>query len=318
MRKARRLRPGIEPLDARCLPTTITPAALASAYGFAAAASRFGAAARGAGIAIAVVDAYNDPRIQGELATFSRANGLPPANLDVINMGGTGDTAGLTGWSVETALDVEVIHALLPMAQIHLVQASSDSMYDLARAESLASSLPNVVAVSNSWGAYGLDSYNTSTLAAGFTTPGVVYAAAAGDSSGPIAAPASLPGVISVGGTVLKQTRHGFHQRPWLRYTTPPDVALVGGSPGVRAFAHGGFGAPPKWMGLRGTSLSTAVFSAMVGAVAGVRAGRGESPLGTAQFLAGMYRVSSTPALVATPGGGLLAPRLQPLIAALA
>jgi len=195
---------------------------------------------------------------------------------------------------------MEAIHAVLPLAKIVLVEAYADDAYDLAIAERTAAALPGVVAVSNSWGLVDRpgDPLNPPPawwFRGSFDNPNVVYAAGAGDRSGPLFYPADDPGVIGVGGTILTH-RHGrYTQRPWLSYTagldhpakTGPDVQLLAGRPGLTIFTTEAFGGP-TWVDDWGTSLATPLFCAVMGAVDGVRLARGESPLGTAQVLAGL------------------------------
>lgn len=281
--------PSLESLETRSLLSGFTPHQFREAYGF--------APHGGAGVTIAVVDAYNDPTILPDLAAYSRHFHLPAADLSVINLGSPGNTGGHEGWSVEEALDVEAIHAVLPGAKIVLVEAASALLTDLAIAEEYAASILGVDAVSNSWGAaddpydgWGLAAYDSAFGA----NPHVVYAAAAGDASGPLSYPSSLPGVVSVGGVFLRRDRLGaFHDRPWLSYTagsdnpskTGPDVRMIGGAPGMQVFGSSGFGGP-HWTHAWGTSLSCPLFAAAIGAVDEVREAKGEAPLGTTEVLA--------------------------------
>jgi hypothetical protein len=90
----------------------------------------------GAGQTIAIVDAYDTPTIEHDLAAFNAAFGLraPPSFLRIAQDGSTNypnvDPAGPGGnnWEVETALDVEWGHALAPMANIILVEAASNGL----------------------------------------------------------------------------------------------------------------------------------------------------------------------------------------------
>ena len=140
-------------------------------------------AGTGSGQTIAIVDAYNDPNIVSDAATFNTQFNLQQFNvsggptLTVLNQTGgatlAGRTAsGTTGWSVEESLDVEWAHAIAPQANIILFEANSASMSDLmAAVQTAAALLSGVSVVSMSWGdsefsgetAY--DSY--------FTTPAV-------------------------------------------------------------------------------------------------------------------------------------------------
>ena len=56
------------------------------------------------------------------------------------------------GWALEISLDVQWAHAIAPNATILLVEAQSSLGSDLLAAVSYATSQPNVVAVSMSWG----------------------------------------------------------------------------------------------------------------------------------------------------------------------
>ena len=73
-RRRRALRPRFERLDDRWLPSVavpgLTPAQIDRAYGFAP------YAVNGAGQTIAIVDAFHDPNLAKEVATFDRQFGL--------------------------------------------------------------------------------------------------------------------------------------------------------------------------------------------------------------------------------------------------
>ncbi|BCU67017.1 pseudomonapepsin [Sulfolobales archaeon HS-7] len=183
----------------------------------------------GKGVTVAVIDAYGDPTIYQDLKKFDSLYGLPPVNLTVIPVGPYHPTQGiLTGWSVETALDVEAIHSMAPYAHIDLIAASSPAnpLYeaiDLVVSEHLAD------VVSMSWGApenvFGESGfyiffdgqeflnypYVNYYFALG-SSEGITFFAASGDegayegtttSYGGVVFPASSPFVTGVGGTTL-------------------------------------------------------------------------------------------------------------------
>jgi subtilase family serine protease len=300
----------VESLEGRTLMDGYSPHQLRVAYEFGEARREYGAAAKGAGVTIAIVDAYNDPTVAHDLEVYSRHYGLARPELSVINLGPGGNTGGQSGWSVEIALDVEAIHALLPLARIDLVEAASSMIDDMAAAERYAASLPGVDVISNSWGSID-DAFsgpaNVPYETAFGADPHIVYAAAAGDADGPMAFPAALPDVIAVGGTYLSRDRSDWHQRPWLSYTpgytdpakTTPDVRMVGGPPGMEIFGTSGFGGP-TWTNAWGTSLACPAFVAIAGAADGVRIGRGDAPLGTLQVMSGLDGGTTTaPAFIA-------------------
>src|SRR5690349_14125927 len=101
-----------------------SPAQIRHAYGFDTVGFSNGVAADGSGQTIAIVDAYNDPKISSDLSTFDQQFGLSaPPSLKVVNQTG-GSTLPTTdaGWSGEIALDVEWAHAVAPDANILLVE----------------------------------------------------------------------------------------------------------------------------------------------------------------------------------------------------
>jgi len=195
----------------------LTPAELASAYGY-------DPTAGGIGQTIAIVDAYDDPKIEGDLATFDAEYGVracTEANGCLTKISQSGSRTVLPardklGWSVEIALDVEVAHSACPNCKILLVEATTESFEDLAAAVDEAVSL-GANEVSNSYGAP--ESAIGPAERAAYKHPGVVIAAATGDSGyddwapfvnegafgapGQPDAPASLPSVVAVGGTTL-------------------------------------------------------------------------------------------------------------------
>ena len=87
-----------------------TPQQIRAAYGFNGITFN-GVAADGRGQTIAIIDAYNDPNITSDLATFDSAYGIAaPASFKVVNENGGTSLPGADpsrGWEVETALDVE-------------------------------------------------------------------------------------------------------------------------------------------------------------------------------------------------------------------
>jgi hypothetical protein len=194
----------------------LTPAELSSAYGY----DRSG----GSGQTVAVIDAFDDPKIEEDLAVFdshygfgecTKANGC----FRKVNEEGGESPSALpaadeTGWSQEISLDVETVRAVCQGCKILLVEAASAHYKDLARAADEAVAL-GATEVSNSYG--GPEQGMGSEERAAYDHPGVVVTAATGDNGyddwnypllGRIApgmpnAPASLSSVVSVGGTRL-------------------------------------------------------------------------------------------------------------------
>ena len=153
-----------------------TPSMIRAAYGFnqLSSFSTSGGGtepANGAGQTIAIVDAYNDPNIRGDLAAFDAAFGIAaPPNFTLASQTGSTTRLPLTnaGWDTEIALDVEWAHAIAPGANILLVEATSDRWTDLLAAVNYAKSQPAVSVVSMSWGVseYRIETATDSTLTA--------------------------------------------------------------------------------------------------------------------------------------------------------
>ncbi|HEY7156046.1 MAG TPA: S53 family peptidase [Gemmataceae bacterium] len=189
-------------------PSGYTPGQIVQAYRFDQIHLAGGVPGNGAGQTIAIVDAYDDPTITHDLAIFDVMFGLPaPPLFAVVNQDGRTalPAQDATGeWELEESLDVEWAHAVAPAANIVLVEANSDTAFDLFTATRTAASLPGVSAVSMSWGGW---EFPLLALWGGvFTTPpyhqGVTFVAASGDEGMPIF-PSTSPNVLSVGGTSL-------------------------------------------------------------------------------------------------------------------
>jgi subtilase family serine protease len=241
-RRAHRFSPDCEPMDDRLLlsadaasaslaaitatpsldvlsaasssPSGYSPVEIRAAYGIDAITFSNGTiAGDGAGQTIAIIEAYSDPNIGSDLATFDAEYGLSaPPSLTVDNLGATTTDAA---WALETALDVEWAHAIAPEANIVVVEASSNSFQALFRALSYASNLAGVSVVSMSWG--GSEFANETDYDSLFTTPAghinVTYVAASGDSgawSG-VLYPSASPNVLAVGGTTLTLSASGSY-----------------------------------------------------------------------------------------------------------
>jgi PKD repeat protein len=198
----------------------LTPAELASAYGY-------DPTAGGSGQTIAIVDAYDDPSIEGDLETFDTEYGIAQCtkkNGCLTKVSQTGSTtlpeADTTGWSVEISLDVEIAHSACPECKILLVEAKNASFQNLATAVKEAVAL-GATEVSNSYG--GPEGELGTTETAAYNQPGVVITAATGDYGyddwtelnegfeppGRPNMPASLPSVVAVGGTTLELNETG-------------------------------------------------------------------------------------------------------------
>lgn len=194
-----------------------SPSQISQAYAFNKITLPNSVTADGSGQTIAIVDAYNDPKITSDLGVFDQQFGLSaPPSLKVVNGNGSSKLPATdAGWAGEISLDVEWAHAMAPGANILLVEANSDSLTDLMDAVNYARNAAGVSVVSMSWGGSEFFGWNGTEFTGqtqydpDFTTPdghqGVTFIAAAGDSgvySG-VQWPASSPNVLAVGGTSL-------------------------------------------------------------------------------------------------------------------
>jgi hypothetical protein len=168
---------------------------------------------------IALVDAYDDPTIAGDLEVFDKQFGLPACNeangcFRKVNQNGKSGSLPASGgekergWAQEIATDVEVAHGVCQSCKIVLLEANSNNNKDLYAAEQTAATTIGATEISNSFGGQEPNTDN-----AAFNHPGIVITASSGDdgyldwfSEEPAEAanyPASSPHVVAVGGTRL-------------------------------------------------------------------------------------------------------------------
>jgi hypothetical protein len=198
-------RPSLDVLETRVL-LSFNPNQIRHAYGF----DRVGfedsthalVAGDGTGQTIAIVDAFDDPNIASNLATFDSQYGLPapPTFTKVNQTGGTTYPPPNTGWAREIALDVEYAHAMAPGADILLVEATNNSPGNLNAAVQYAAN-HGAVAVSMSYGSPEFAGETSQDSV--FTHAGVTYLSATGDGGAPGIYQAFSPNVVAVGGTSL-------------------------------------------------------------------------------------------------------------------
>jgi subtilase family serine protease len=171
--------------------------------------------------AIALVDAYDNPKAASDLAHFSSYFGIPAANfkkvyanssfgtLHGISPSCSGTPAGNMGWGLEEDLDIEWAHAMAPSAKIILVEACSNSYNDLFYAEQVAGIEVYAAGggdISNSWGGGEFGGEISADLNFfDYYWSHVTYFASAGDSGWGAAYPSSSPWVVSAGGTTVNR-----------------------------------------------------------------------------------------------------------------
>jgi subtilase family serine protease len=123
-------------------PVGYTPSDLQSAY-----ALPTGTKA-GAGQTVAIVDAYDDPNAEADLAVYRSQFGLSPcttANGCFRKVGQDGSSnlphTNVSTWTVEISLDLDAVSAVCPNCHILLLEANSSKQTDLGQAVNTAVAL---------------------------------------------------------------------------------------------------------------------------------------------------------------------------------
>ena len=242
---------------------------------------------------IAIVDAYDNPKVESNLAAYRKAFKLPACTTankcfrKVDQRGTTKYPVGDPGWGVEISLDVQAVSAACPGCKILLVEADDESYDAIGTAVNTAVQLGAKV-VSNS---YGGDEFG-SMIAIGkkyYTHPGVPIVASSGDDGFTAASfPAVLKSTWAIGGTELIRTKSGgWTEDAWdgagsgcSAYITKPSVqkdthcgmrtvadisAVADSAEGFAVYDTYGLGLDNGWIGVGGTSLSAPLVSAMIG-----------------------------------------------------
>jgi subtilase family serine protease len=195
-------------------PTGLGPSQIQSAYKL--------AGLNAAGRTVAIVDAYDNPKAESDLATYRRTFNLPPCTtangcFKKVNQNGAASPlpAGDYGWAMEISLDLDAVSAACPSCHILLVESNSATDTDLMKAVDTAVATPGVVAVSNSYG--GNEDSTITALDSHFNHTGVAITASSGDSGYGLSWPASSQYVTAVGGTTLKTASNarGWTETAW-------------------------------------------------------------------------------------------------------
>lgn len=182
----------------------------------------------GAGETVAVIDAYDDPAAESDLAVYRARFGLDACTgpngcfLKVDQRGTTTYSTADAGWAGQISMDLDVVSAMAPRAHLLLVEADNNSDDNLAAAVDEAVALGAKV-VSVSYGSSytatpgsGEDPYEVTDLDRHYNHPGVVIVAGSGSSGFGVTYPAASQFVTGVGGTSLSRTAGGnWTQTAW-------------------------------------------------------------------------------------------------------
>jgi hypothetical protein len=180
-------------------------------------------ATAGAGQTVAIVDAYDDPTAEADLAVYRAQYGLPACGtangcFEKVDQEGqqSGYPATDSGWQTEESLDLDMVSAICPNCRILLVEADDNTIQNLGAAVNEAVAL-GARYVSNSYGEAELPGD------AGWDTqfydhPGVAITASSGDTGYGVGYPAASQYVTAVGGTTLTQDTaapRGWTETAW-------------------------------------------------------------------------------------------------------
>jgi subtilase family serine protease len=169
---------------------------------------------------IAIVDAYDDPNAESDLAVYRSQFGLPACTTangcfrKVDQSGGTSYPRGNQGWAEEISLDLDMASAICPNCHILLVEASTNSFANLSIAVDRAA-LMHATVISNSYG--GSEYSSEVSDQAHFNHPGIAITVSSGDAGYGTEFPASSQYVTAVGGTSLTKdgSARGYTEKVW-------------------------------------------------------------------------------------------------------
>ncbi|MFF3912560.1 peptidase S8 [Streptomyces sp. NPDC001852] len=268
-------------LTAAATPSGYGPSSLQSAY-------NLPSATGGSGQTVAIVDAYDDPSAESDLAAYRSQYGLSACTTasgcfkKVDQNGGTKYPRGNSGWAEEISLDLDMVSAACPNCKILLVEASSASMTNLGTGVNTAVRL-GAKFVSNSYG--GSESSSDATYdSTYFNHPGVAITVSSGDNGYGVEYPAASRYVTAVGGTSLKTASNarGWTDTVWsgagsgcsaddakpswqkdsgCANRTVADVSAVA-DPNTGVAVYDTYGQGSGWMVFGGTSASSPLIAA--------------------------------------------------------
>jgi subtilase family serine protease len=285
-------------------PSGYGPSSLLSAYNL--------PASGGSGPRVYVVDAYDDPNAESDLAAYRSQYGLPACTTSngcfrKLNQNGQSSPmpAADSGWAGEISLDLDMVSAICPDCGITLIEAN-DASDNLFVAVKEAATL-GAKFVSMSWGG-GESGSEASYDSQYFQSSGVVYTASTGDGaySAGVIYPATSPRVVAVGGTALHTASNsrGWSESVWKTNSTE------GTGSGCSSDE-----AKPSWQSVVSSSVCSRRADSDVSAVAdpatGVAVyqtygGSGWAVYGgtsaSAPIIASVYALAGTPSASTQPG----------------
>jgi subtilase family serine protease len=245
------------------------------------------------GTIIAIVDAFGYPNAESDLATYRAQFGLPACTtangcFKKVNQNGVQGNypRANTGWSQETALDLDMASAMCPNCSLLLVESNDSSLANLAAAVNRAAAM-GAHAISNSYGGSESGTQNDEQL---YNYAGIAVTVSSGDNGFGVEFPASSPHVTAVGGTTLTRsagTTRGFTETAWdgagsgcsaiyakptwqkdtgcARRTVADVSAVADPNTGVAVFGPSGRRNRSAWLVFGGTSVSAPLIAGLYG-----------------------------------------------------
>ncbi len=246
---------------------------------------------QGSGVTVAVVDAFGNPNAQADLNKFSATFGLPSAPVRIVYPQGKPASFN-QGWALESNLDIQMVHAMAPNANIVLEAARSATFADIMGAVKDAYTHRNASIVSMSFGGSEFPQETSAgadgILAAG-SRAGVTFTVSSGDRGAGAQYPAASPFVTAVGGTTLHVNKNGaylsetawsgsggglsvFEKRPAYQRgfngatgRGVPDVAMAANPKiGIVVFDSFGYNGQSGFFSVGGTSASAPMFAGVL------------------------------------------------------
>jgi subtilase family serine protease len=178
-------------------------------------------ATAGTGKTVAIIDAFDNPNAESDLAVYRSTFGLPVCStangcFEKLNQSGVQGNypSANSGWAEEISLDIDMVSAICPNCRILLVEANSNALADIFASVNIAAGL-GVSAISNG---YGADEYPAEVAdAANYHHPGIPVTASSGDDGYLVEFPAASSYVTAVGGTSLTPAANarGWSETVW-------------------------------------------------------------------------------------------------------
>jgi Subtilase family len=242
----------------------------------------------GTGQTVAVVEAFDDPSAEADLAEYRRTYELPSCGagsgcfMKANQRGGQSLPAPNGLWAEETSSDLDMVSAICPNCHILVVEAENAESQNIATAEDEAVTL-GATEISDS---FAQSTPLEAQEAAAYDHPGIPIAAAAGDHGFGVIWPAASRHVIAVGGATLEPPvgRGGWTETAWSKtgggcsseakpawqtdkgctHRTTNDVAAVA-DPNTPVSTYDSFEThAPHWQLAGGTSVAAPIVAAMM------------------------------------------------------